>query len=276
MTRFAAIGHVTHDRLELGLFPGGSALYAALTAAGLGATARIVTSCGPDFIGRQLLADAGVQLQIIASEHTTCFEERYHNGRRIARLLRQASVLRTPLPQADVIFVCPVIGEIGLEALVPPPGAILGAGLQGWMRRLDENGLVLPQALENPAFFSSCQAVFCSDEDLGEFSASAVESLRRAVALVLVTQGQQGALLYDGGRCHRIRACPAHEVDPTGAGDAFAASFLLALASGDFPLHAAAHAACAAAIAIEAPGPQGLLGLTHFQERLAEYRQSVG
>lgn len=276
MTRFAAVGHVTHDRLEAGLFAGGSALYAALTAAGLGATARIVTSCGPDFIGRQLLADAGVQLQIIASEHTTCFEERYRDGRRVARVLRQAKLLRARLPEADVIFVCPVIGEIDLEALVPPPGALLGAGLQGWTRRLDENGFVFPRALENPAMFSNCRAVFCSDEDLGDFLESAVESLRRAVPLVVVTQGRDGALLYEDGACHRIRACPAHEVDPTGAGDAFAASFLLALASGQPPLRAAANAACAAAIAIEGPGPEGLRGLTHFQDRLAEYRQSDG
>jgi len=274
MTRFAAIGHVTHDRLEAGLFPGGSALYAALTAAGLGATARIVTSCGPDFIGRQLLADAGVQLQIIASEHTTCFEERYRDGRRVARVLHQAKVLRAPLPEADVILVCPVIGEIGLEALVPPPGALLGAGLQGWTRRLDENGFVFPRPLENPALFSNCRAVFCSDEDLGDFSKSAVESLLRTVALVVVTQGRHGALLYQNGACHRIRACPADEVDPTGAGDAFAASFLLALASGESPVRAAANAACAAAIAIEAPGPEGLTCLARFQDRLARYQQS--
>jgi len=233
----------------------------------LGATARIVTSCGPDFIGRQLLTDAGVQLQVIASEHTPSFEK---------RVLRQASVLYRPLPKDDIVFVCPVISEIGLQALVPPAGTLLGAGLQGWMRSLDQNGFVSPRTLANPAFFSGCRAVFCSDEDLGEFWESAVESLCRAVALVLVTQGREGALLYENGSRHRIRACPAHEVDPTGAGDAFAASFLLALASGKSPVRAAAHAACAGAIAVEAPGRMGLRGLAHFQERLDQYQRSVG
>ncbi len=133
---------------------------------------------------------------------------------------------------------------------------------------------MFPRPLENSALFSNCRAVFCSDEDLGDFSKSAVESLLRTVALVVVTQGRHGALLYHNGACHRIRACPADEVDPTGAGDAFAASFLLALASGESPVHAAANAACAAAIAIEAPGPEGLTGLARFQDRLARYQQS--
>lgn len=44
--------------------------------------------------------------------------------------------------------------------------------------------------------------------------------------------------------------------------------------SGESPVRAAANAACAAAIAIEAPGPEGLTGLARFQDRLARYQQS--
>ena len=68
MIHFAAVGHVTNDRLETGLFPGGAALYAALTAAQLQAKPKILTSCGPDFIGLELTRNFDVEMQISPSE----------------------------------------------------------------------------------------------------------------------------------------------------------------------------------------------------------------
>jgi sugar/nucleoside kinase (ribokinase family) len=65
-------------------------------------------------------------------------------------------------------------------------------------------------------------------------------------------------------------------VDPTGAGDTFAACFLLGLACGQTPLDAAAVATCAASLAIESVGPTGLGALSaRLAERLAWYRQNV-
>ena len=272
MIRFAAVGHVTNDRLKAGLVPGGAALYAALTAAQLQAKPKILTSCGPDFIGLSLARSFDVELQIAPSEHTTCFEERYRDGVRMARLVRRASSLRDPLPNADVVFVCPVIGEIGLPALVPPPGALLAAGLQGWTRRIDEDGRISPCALENPEYFSGCHALFCSDEDFGPFLDSAVGALRELVDLLIVTRGRRGLLLYEKGEIRAIRPCPAREVDPTGAGDVFAATFLLAIAAGASPIDAAERASCAAAISIEGVGPQPLAKLSELPTRLEKYR----
>jgi len=272
MIHFAAVGHVTNDQLETGLFPGGAALYAALTAAELQARPKILTSCGPDFIGLQLARSLDVELQIAPSEHTTCFEEHYRDGVRVARLVRRASSLCDPLPKADVVFVCPVIGEIALPALVAPPGALLAAGLQGWTRRVDEDSRILPAALENPEYFSGCHALFCSDEDFGPFLDSAVRALRERVGLLIVTKGRRGALLYEKGETRAIRPCPAREVDPTGAGDVFAASFLLAIADGASPIEAAERASCAAAISIEGVGPQSLTKLCELPSRLEKYR----
>jgi 1D-myo-inositol 3-kinase len=272
MIHFAAVGHVTNDQLEAGLFPGGAALYAALTAAKLQAKPKIVTSCGPDFVGLQLARGSDVELEILPSEHTTCFEEHYRGGARVARLVRRANPLCDPLPKADVVFVCPVIGEIELPALVAPPGALLAAGLQGWTRRFDENGRILRCALKDPAYFSGCRALFCSDEDFGPFLESAIQVLRDAVDLLIVTQGHRGAVLYENGQRRAIRPCPAREVDPTGAGDVFAACFLLGLAEGASAVEAAERACCAAAISIEGVGPQALTELRHLPTRLEEYR----
>ena len=65
----------------------------------------------------------------------------------------------------------------------------------------------------------------------------------------------------------------AQELEPTGAGDVFAASFLVALGEGQEPLDAAQFAACAASFAVEAPGVAGVFeNRAEVEARLADYR----
>jgi sugar/nucleoside kinase (ribokinase family) len=64
-------------------------------------------------------------------------------------------------------------------------------------------------------------------------------------------------------------------VDPTGAGDVFAAAFLVALAKREPPLAAGVVAACAASIAVEGHGPSALAGLGRLGERISWYRRNV-
>jgi sugar/nucleoside kinase (ribokinase family) len=275
MTRFTAIGHVTNDLLPGGVVPGGSALYAALTAAELGARARVVTSHGPDFVGGELLRAAGVEVEARAAAQTTCFENVYTGGVRTQRVLAIAAPLDEPVPPpVDVIFACPVIAEVGRGALAAPPGAILAAGLQGWLRAVSAGGSVTRRDLD-PAMFAPCHVVFASSEDLGDAADDLIPRLCAVAQIVIVTEAERGARVYLEGRRHRVRAHPAREVDPTGAGDVFAAAFLVALAKREPPLAAGVVAACAASIAVEGEGPGALAALPRLGERIDWYRSHV-
>ena len=53
---------------------------------------------------------------------------------------------------------------------------------------------------------------------------------------------------------HEVPSLPRPEVDPTGAGDVFAAAFLVRYQETGDPLEAAAFAACAASCAVEGIG----------------------
>jgi 1D-myo-inositol 3-kinase len=258
---FAAIGHVTNDRLASGIQPGGSALYAALTAARLGCDARVLTSFGEDFVGGDLLAEAGLAVEAIPAARTTTFEHVYEGGRRRTRLLATAASLERPA-QADVVLVCPVAGEVAPTALA---GKLLGAGLQGWLRRVEPDGTVRPRPLGDPSFLAPCHAVFCSAEDLGDDAPRATLALVATVPIVVVTRGAAGADVILDGQTHHVMAHPADLVDPTGAGDVFAAAFLVDLARGRDPLAAARHAARCAAVAVEGTGPSSL---TRLADRL--------
>jgi len=63
-----------------------------------------------------------------------------------------------------------------------------------------------------------------------------------------LTLGARGAIAWRGDDVDRCAAGLPLDVNPTGAGDAYAAGFVVALLSGE-PLARANHAACAAAVA---------------------------
>lgn len=268
--KFVAVGNLTNDVLSTGLVPGGSSLYAALAARALGAEARIVSSHGDDFTGGALLA--GVDVVRVPAARTTCFENVYQGGKRRQRVLARGG--RVVVPGGEVVFACPVAGEIDVVRRVGDT-KILGAGLQGWLRAIGDDGTVSPRPLGDVGFLTGCDALFVSDEDLGDARADATRRLCDVARIVVVTEGARGAIVHVDGRPHRVHAHPAAEVDPTGAGDVFATAFLLTLARGRGPLEAGATAACAASIVVEAHGAAGLHALTQLDARIAWYRVNV-
>jgi len=63
------------------------------------------------------------------------------------------------------------------------------------------------------------------------------------VAEVVVTLGSRGSLVLARGRLERVTARPLKgRVDPTGAGDAFAAAYLAGRAGGQSPVASARRA----------------------------------
>jgi sugar/nucleoside kinase (ribokinase family) len=76
-----------------------------------------------------------------------------------------------------------------------------------------------------------------------ELEATGRELADLGVPEVLVTRGSRGSLVYADGRLEEVPARPvAGPVDPTGAGDAFVAVYLVARAAGQRPAAAARRA----------------------------------
>lgn len=75
------------------------------------------------------------------------------------------------------------------------------------------------------------EAELCSLYEQNDL-ADAVAMARAEVALAAVTRSEQGSLVLRGAETVEVPAAPAHVVDTTGAGDAYAAGFLAALTAG--------------------------------------------
>ena len=92
-------------------------------------------------------------------------------------------------------------------------------------------------------------------------------------ATLAITRGVSGARIYTKGHRYLVPAFERNVQDPTGAGDVFAAGFLVALREGQEAIDAAQFATCAASFAVESVGVEGVPPSREAVEaRLAEYR----
>ncbi|HEU5319975.1 MAG TPA: PfkB family carbohydrate kinase, partial [Methylomirabilota bacterium] len=117
------------------------------------------------------------------------------------------------------------------------------------------------------------QALFLSGHDVRGHEATMLEWFQR-VPVGVVTAGRDGALLYVNGERYEVRPRPAREVDPTGAGDVFAAAFLIRYHALGDPWQAAEAAACAASLSVEGEGWAAVPGTEALARALAEYRRA--
>ena len=78
-----------------------------------------------------------------------------------------------------------------------------------------------------------------------------------AARAVVVTLGEEGAIVVEGDRAERVRAPHVEAVDSTGAGDAFCGALAEAMAGGATVVEAARWAVRVAAVSVTRPGAQG-------------------
>ncbi len=268
---YLVIGHVTRDVVPGGGYrQGGTATYAALAALNLGKQVGVLTSVGADY---EPFPQNSVWVQTCPSSQSTIFENIYI-GRARKQYVRGVAALLAPehLPpawrRAPIVHLGPVAQEVSPELAEAFDDALIGVTPQGWLRRWDSEGLVAPaEWLESERILDATHVVVLSLEDLGG-DRPRLEALARRARLLVLTLGEQGALVYQKGGHQRVRAYAVDEVDPTGAGDVFATGFLIRYAETGDAIEAARFANCVASFVVEGIGPANLPSRAQVEERL--------
>lgn len=271
--RLLALGHVTWDRRAEGDVLGGSVSYAALTAQRLGWQAAVLTAAGPDFEAARDLP--GITAFVGQSPVSTRFVNVYDDDgtRRQSLQARADDIDLGLLPEVwrdpDVLLLGAVAGELHAGAARGFEAGIVGAIAQGFVRAIDAAGRVTARAWDAPAAdLQGVHVLFLSEHDVPDAETRAREWLGH-VPLVALTRSWRGLTLLTRDSHHDVPTLPRPEVDPTGAGDVFAAAFLMRCHETDDPLAAAAFAACAASCAVEGVGARGLAERAEIERRLA-------
>jgi 1D-myo-inositol 3-kinase len=275
---FVAIGHVTLDHFGEVVRPGGAALYAAVTAARLGLSAGILTSHADDF-PLELLPPR-IELVSVPAASTTAFEHEHAAGERRLRVRATAQPLGVDdLPEdwrdPELVLLAPVVNEVDGALAEIFDGATLAAEAQGWLRTIARDGAVQTQTWPSPkSVLSRLQALFLSGADVRSQEGAMTEWVQR-VPVAAVTAGARGALLYVNGERYEVRPRRARQVDATGAGDVFAATWLVRYRMSGDPWEAAEAAACAASLAVEGEGWSGVPDAAVLDAALKDYRRAV-
>jgi 1D-myo-inositol 3-kinase len=241
---FIAIGHATRDLLRDGSWRlGGGVAYAGATASRLGLRVGVLTSAPSDVLAALQGALPGAVIVNVPTREATAFENLYDTaGRRRQFLRARAAILPLDhLPPAwagaRIALLAPLAQEVDPAFATAFPSALVAAAPQGWLRRWDDSGAVFPGPLDvAPRLLPHIRALILSRDDLLASDATPeqiqeadamIAGWAREVPFVAVTRGADGADLHTAGAsAESFAGVSAREVDPTGAGDVFAAAFL--------------------------------------------------
>jgi sugar/nucleoside kinase (ribokinase family) len=111
---------------------------------------------------------------------------------------------------------------------------------------------------------------FLSEEDIGD-QRGVIDLYRSSHRIVVLTDGQHGATVYEGPNATKIPAFPVHEVDANGAGDVFSAAFMIRYYETGDAVASARFAAVVASFHVEHLGTEGIPTREQVEDRLAEY-----
>lgn len=265
------VGHVTRDLIgtdQQGPYRlGGTVSFAAITALRLGRQPTIITRAATDTNLTELPAE--VDLHVLPSPTTTTFANLYTAEGRVQycytpALPITAADIAPNLRRPRVVLLGPLVDEIsGDVATIFDDSTLVTAVPQGWMRQWDATGRVSSKAWTSAdAILPNLDVLVLSLEDIA-FDLSRLEPFFAHVPIVVVTEYRDGSTLYQRGQDGILREIkipprPAHEVDPTGAGDTFATAFIIRLQETGDPVQAARFANVTASFGVEKEGVAGI------------------
>jgi sugar/nucleoside kinase (ribokinase family) len=287
--QFLVIGHIVQDLApnERAAAPtwrlGGTASYAALLAIRLGLDTAVLTAAAADLALEDALP--GADIVRIPSTHSTQIRNLYTAAGRVQYVPQRAATIdRRSLPadwrRPDIVLVGPVAGEVDEALTACFPQALVGISAQGWLRNIGLDGRVRPrppQRWRAETVLGPAHVLFVSEEDISPSRRSRAFLARwsRQVEVLSFTQGERGAEVCHRGAWRHVDAFPAQVVDPTGAGDIFAAAFLIRYRETGDPWEAARFASGGAAFVVECEGLANIPDRTMIEARLRAHPDIV-
>ncbi|MFN2145393.1 MAG: PfkB family carbohydrate kinase [Anaerolineales bacterium] len=253
---YLLIGHITQDLTPDGPRIGGTAAFSGLTAHAFGQRVGVVTSWAEES-GKAALED--LQIANLPCESSSTFENFYTpEGRRQVLHHLAPNLAYYQIPEswrrAPIVHLAPIAGEVPADLVRYFPDAQICLTPQGWMREWDQDGNITPSPwLEASYMLPQANAAVISEEDVS-FDLDTIYHMAASVPVLAVTRGDHGADIYYEGKVSNIPAPQVTEVDPTGAGDIFAAAFFTQLAYYGDPVHAAEIAVIVASDSITRTG----------------------
>ncbi len=265
---YLAIGHVSQDITSAGKELGGTVTFSGLTALAFDLRVGIITAA-PKAMDLSGLERIGISIN--DSTEATTFENIQTPHGRIQVLHSKASdISAVDIPPAwnnpAIVHLAPLCRELDAEIINAFPNSFIGVTPQGWMRSWDQSGrVVYGEWMNSDLIIEKASAVILSVEDV-HHDENRIEELIPKTRVLVITEGASGARIYWNGDVRRVNAPAVTMVEPTGAGDIFAATFFIRLQQTRDPWEAAR---CAVRIASNSVTRIRLNGVPTLEEAKA-------
>ena len=286
-----AIDYVVRESEALPPSLGGTVTFSSLAAAGLGAKVGIVSKVGPDFRDDYILvfARSGIDISEVkkVKKPTTKYRLKYVGEERTLTLLMKCDPIEPKdimglRNKARAIHLGPIAGEISDQTIdeVAKWNKTVLLDLQGVIRRFDKRGEVsveanelLPEMVRHVTIVKSALKEGEEVTKTTGFEKVASSLLDMGCRISIVTLGAKGSYISNcDGESLLIPAIkPRKVVDYTGAGDAFAGSFLVEYTRTHDIRRSAIIASSAVSFKVEGHSTSGFASRKDIEERAAQY-----
>lgn len=257
----------------------GCSTNACLAARKLGARTTLVGCIGDDFgdAFRDALKHYDIDGCTYPSPETGGFSLIYYDtlGNRTLDVLGRAvevpDIPAEVVSAADFVIIGPILGEVSLDLVKKIRAAARGQVLldpQGLLRRIDPAGRIEHYRSQDiDAIIPQCDIVKANEVEAeiitGVHPRVSEDALREATErlyrlgckVAIVTLAAEGSAAFDGQTYTRVPAYATQAVDPTGAGDTYAAGFMVGYLKHRAVKEACYYGSCVASVMVENVGP---------------------
>ncbi|MBU7048350.1 MAG: bifunctional hydroxymethylpyrimidine kinase/phosphomethylpyrimidine kinase [Theionarchaea archaeon] len=297
MTMICGIGNPVYDIIKTpfiqreGRVLSGCSTNACIVSSQLMTKALLVGCVGDDYKKEteKVLNHFGVEPVLYPSQQTGGFSLLYdHAGNRELTVIGRADNI-SEVPErassADIIFLGPILQEIppSLVETLSKNNSLLFCDLQGFLRDIKNGSIIhiFPQFLKEilPLFDiikpNEPEAYTMTGKYASEHPHEVMETLYSyGPSICIVTLAEKGSLVYDGEELIKIPAFQTEANDPTGAGDTYAAGFMVKYLQSKNLYESGLFASCTASLWVESVGP--CITITHekVNERVEKLKRS--
>ena len=284
------LDHISHGNRQHVPQMGSPCVYASLGARALNASVVLGSKVGRDFGAERLtwLHKRGIDIGHVTqtNSRTTSFKISYFDGHREMWLLSKCPSLTardvSDLPSSSAIHMGPIMNEIpqSLAVSLTNRNALTCLDPQGYLRSVLRDGRIHKLAWHNRTLLRKLDVLKVSADEASAVigrSDSSRKLLQVGPRVVLITKAGAGTIVWskDSGKF----AVPAYRTqvrDPTGAGDALAASFLVTwVRTGDLQWSAAVASAVASFVVEKVAGPPSFGTSRQVEERAKEVFEGI-
>ena len=266
----------------------GCSTNACLALAKLGTASSLVGCIGPDYakLLQQDLENRNIDFLLYDSEQTGGFGLIYDDrGDRELSILGVANNIPdevSALPDPSLIILGPILGEVSIalaqDIVSHYPQVPLLLDPQGLLRFI-KDGQVVHEHTQSFDEITRLSTIVKANEletrtvtglEPRDNPEAAVEKLYAfGCKIAIVTLADAGSIIYDGAEMYRIPPYTTNAIDPTGAGDTYAAGFSYKyLQNSQDLVTAGCFASSVASVMVENSGPDFPLTLDEATSRM--------